>query len=85
MGICDTLYYMRKTLTIRTDRTLREALEDRARAQGKTLSETAREILRNALGEHPLELRTGHLRGQLSLRHEAEAWRKSLRERNWRP
>ncbi|MGH7573170.1 MAG: hypothetical protein ACREMK_15210 [Gemmatimonadota bacterium] len=76
---------MRTTLTIRTDRNLREALEERARAQGKTLSEVAREILRSALEDRPLELRTGHLRGRLSLRQEqSEAWRKSLRERNWR-
>ncbi|MGH7564186.1 MAG: hypothetical protein ACREK5_07165 [Gemmatimonadota bacterium] len=76
---------MGTTLTIRTDRNLREALEERARAQGKTLSEVAREILRSALEDRPLELRTGHLRGRLDLRQEqAEAWRKSLREQNWR-
>jgi plasmid stability protein len=76
---------MRKTLTIRADKTLRTALEQRARTQGKTLSELAREILRNALEERPLELKTGHLRGRLSLRRdEPEAWRKALRERNWR-
>ncbi|HUP02082.1 MAG TPA: hypothetical protein VM737_11250 [Gemmatimonadota bacterium] len=81
----NTLYHMRTTLTIRTDDTLRVALEKRARAQGKTLSEVAREILRNALEEHPLKQRTGHLRGRLSLRQEqTEAWRKSLRKRNWR-
>lgn len=73
------------TLTIRTDKELRRALAARARAQGKTVSELAREILRNALEEHPLELRTGHLRGRLQLwRAETEAWRKALRERNWR-
>ena len=77
--------YMSTTLTIRADETLREALQERARAQGKTLSEVAREILQNALEDRPLELRTGHLRGRLSLRAEqTESWRKVLRERNWR-
>lgn len=77
---------MSKTLTIRADKTLRSALERRARAQGRTVSELAREILRNALEERPLELKTGHLRGRLSLRQEeTEAWRKALRKRNWRP
>jgi plasmid stability protein len=72
-------------LTIRADKTLRTALEQRARAQRKTVSEVAREILRNALEERPLELKTGHLRGRLILRQEeTEAWRKALRERNWR-
>ncbi len=76
---------MRTTLTIRADKTLRTALERRARAQGKTISELAREILRNAVDERPLELKTGHLRGRLTLRQvETEAWRKALRERNWR-
>lgn len=77
--------HMSTTLTIRADETLREALQERARAQGKTLSEVAREILQNALEDRPLELRTGHLRGRLSLRQEqTETWRKALRERNWR-
>ena len=84
-GRCNTLYHMRKTLTIRADESLRVALEERARAQGKTLSEVAREILRNALEEHPLRVRTGHLRGSPSLRKEqTEAWSKTLRTRNWR-
>jgi hypothetical protein len=56
---------MRKTLTIRTDGPLRDALEKRANAQGKTVSEMAREILRKALEESTLEQRTGHLRGRL--------------------
>lgn len=78
--------YMRTTLTIRADKSLRKALQERARAQGKTLSELAREILRNAVEGRPLELKTGHLRGRLRLRRaEKEAWRKALRERNWRP
>jgi hypothetical protein len=76
---------MSTTLTIRTDKALRTALERRARVQGKTVSELAREILRIALEERPLELKTGHLRGRLSLgRQETDGWRKAIRERNWR-
>ncbi len=76
---------MRTTLTIRTDEALRKALEERAHAQGKTVSALAREILQNALDERPLELRTAHLRGRLQLRQPgAESWREALRERNWR-
>jgi len=76
---------MGTTLTIRTDKTLRMALQERARLQGKTISEVAREILQNALESRPLELRTGHLRGRLTLREEPrDSWRKVLRERNWR-
>lgn len=77
---------MSTTVTIRTDEALRAALEERARVRGTTLSEVAREILRNAVEEQPLERRTGHLRGKLNLRQPSEeAWRKVLRERNWRP
>jgi plasmid stability protein len=76
---------MRKTLTIRTDEALRQALAKRARAQGKTVSELAREILWNALEERALEERTSHLKGRLRLgEKQTEAWRRSLRERNWR-
>ncbi len=77
---------MRTTLTIRTPPNLRQALEERARAQGKTVSEVTREILEHALKERPLGQRTGHLRGRLHLPDEdAEPWRKAIRERNWRP
>jgi plasmid stability protein len=76
---------MSTTLTIRTDDALREALEKRASAQGKTVSEVAREILRSALEERALEQRTGHLKGRLNLaQKQTEAWRRSLRQRNWR-
>jgi plasmid stability protein len=64
---------------------LRRALDERASAQGKTVSEVAREILRNALAERPLEERMSHLKGRLRLgKKQAETWRRSLRERNWR-
>ena len=76
---------MSTTLTIRTDEALRAALAKRARAQGKTVSEVAREILRSALEERALEERTSHLKGRLRLNQkQSEAWRRSLRERNWR-
>lgn len=76
---------MSTTVTIRTDEELRAALEERARARGTTLSEVAREILRNAVEERPLELRTGRLRGKLNLQGPEKPWREALRERNWRP
>ena len=76
---------MSTTLTIRTDERLRQALERRARDQGRSISEVAREILWSALEQRPLELRTGHLRGRLRLHDDQpEAWRRTLRERNWR-
>jgi hypothetical protein len=76
---------MSTTITIRTDQKLREALAERARVEGKTLSVVAREILRDALEERPLEVRTGHLRGRLSLpRTDDASWRDALRQRNWR-
>ena len=78
--------YMSTTLTIRTDDRLRNALAKRAEAQGRTLSEVAREILQAALQERPLKARTGHIKGKLKLpRRPTEAWRKELRRRNWRP
>jgi len=76
---------MSTTITIRTDEALREALAKRADAQGKTLSEVAREILRSALEERALKERTSHLKGRLHLgEKQTEAWRRSLRQRNWR-
>ena len=76
---------MSTTLTIRTDGALRRALEERARAQGKTVSAFVREILTSAVAERPLEARVGHLRGRLRLDSPAErTWRDRLREHNWR-
>lgn len=76
---------MSTTLTVRTDEALRDALAERARAQGKTLSQLVREILEAAVAERPLGARAGHLRGRLVLREQAtEPWRESLRRRNWR-
>jgi plasmid stability protein len=76
---------MSTTLTIRTDEALREALAKRASAQGKTVSEVARDILRSALEERPLEERISHLKGRRRLgQKQTEPWRRSLRQRNWR-
>ena len=76
---------MRNTLTIRTDEALREALQNRAQAQNKTVSEIVREILEQALIEKPLGEKIRHLRGGLQLPDDStDPWRRQLRERNWR-
>ncbi len=77
---------MNTTLTVRTDQTMRQALERRANAQGLTVSELVRRILGEAISERPLKQRAGHLRGRLELPGAtSDPWRKQLRERNWRP
>ncbi len=77
---------MSNTLTIRTDKALRAALEARARMQGATVSDVVRNILTEALAERPLASKTAHLKGNLALPPEpTDTWRKQLRERNWRP
>lgn len=77
---------MSTTITIRTEDSLRDALEKRAAERGTTVSALVREILEDALAERPFEARAGHLRGSLSPPVEvSEPWRKRLRERNWRP
>jgi plasmid stability protein len=78
------IVYMSTTITIRTDESLREALDKKAAASGKTVSELVREILEDALSEKPLQVRTGHLKGRLRLRKASETWRKRLRQANWR-
>lgn len=76
---------MSTTLTIRTDDALRRALEERARAQGKTVSAFVREILTSAVAERPLGSRVGHVKGRLQLASPPEGtWRDRLREHNWR-
>ena len=85
MHICVTLEYMSKTLTIRTDAELRDALTKRAQAQDKTVSQVAREILSRALTERPFAERVGHLRGQLELDSEPDdEWRREIASRNRR-
>ncbi len=77
---------MSTRLAIRIDESLREALEKSAEAEGKTVSQVAREILLRGLAERPVRARTGHIKGGLRLPRRAttEAWRKALRQRNWR-
>jgi hypothetical protein len=77
--------YMSTTITIRADEPLREALDERAAASGKTVSELVREILEEALADRPLGIRAGHLKGRLKLpRKTSEPWRRHLRRGNWR-
>ena len=77
---------MSTTITIRADEPLRARLEERAAAAGKTLSALVREILENAVAERSLGRRAGHLKARLTLPHDAsDPWRKSVRDRNWRP
>jgi len=77
--------YMRTTITVRAGDALRKALVRRAAARGTTVSELVREILEAAVEERPLKTRVGHLRGQLGARSsEHSAWRRRLREQNWR-
>lgn len=76
---------MSTTITIRADEPLRRRLEERAAATGKTLSALVREILEDAVAEHPLGRRAGHLKGSLVLRdRRSDGWAASIRERNWR-
>ena len=64
---------------------MREALEERAGAQGLTVSELVRRVLADAISERPLAQRAGHLKGRLELADpDSDAWRNRLRERNWR-
>lgn len=79
------MYDMGHTLTIRTDERLNDALRQRARMLGKTVSAVAREILNDALAARPLSARTGHLKGKLELPSDSsDVWRRQIRERNWR-
>lgn len=77
---------MSSTLTVRTDDALREALQERAASQGKSISSLIREILRDAVKEKPVASRAGHLKGTLELPvDDGDPWREQLRARNWRP
>ena len=76
---------MSTTITIRTDESLRAALDEKAALTGKTVSELVREILEDALTERPFRVRVGHLGGRLRLgEKQSDAWSKKLRKRNWR-
>jgi plasmid stability protein len=73
------------TLSIQADEELQAALQERATLQGKTVSDLAREILREAIAQRPLGERVGHLRGRLELPSApSDPWRSQLKERNWR-
>jgi metal-responsive CopG/Arc/MetJ family transcriptional regulator len=77
---------MRRVITVRTDRKLRQALDKKAAAGGKTLSEVVREILEQAVAATSIGERTAHLQGRLSLRtRNLNPIRKRIRARNWRP
>ena len=75
---------MSTTVTVRVDEALREALEERARASGTTLSQVIRDTLREAMEERPLAERIGHLEGIVTIDRSDDPWRERLRERNWR-
>ncbi|HET6630367.1 MAG TPA: ribbon-helix-helix protein, CopG family [Woeseiaceae bacterium] len=75
---------MRKTLTIRTDESLRKALTRKAELEHKTVSEVVREALEDAVMERPLVEKAGSLRGRLRLGTPSAAWQLQIRERNWR-
>jgi plasmid stability protein len=76
---------MDTTITVRTDEKLREALEKRAAALGKTLSAVVRDILTEAVAAGPLGEKTARVKGSLKLpRRPTDPWRRELRQRNWR-
>lgn len=75
---------MSRTIAVRVDPELENALEERARALGCTMSDVVRQALREALAERPLGERVGDLRGSLQLGGDDDAWRRQLRARNWR-
>jgi predicted transcriptional regulator len=75
---------MSKTIAVRVDADLEQALEERARTAGVTVSQVVRETLRDAFAERPLAERIGHLRGTLEVREDDDPWRRALRDRNWR-
>jgi predicted CopG family antitoxin len=72
------------TITIRTDKALRDALSRKAKAEHKSVSEVVREILEQGLVERPLAERVGRLRGNLRIAEPSGSWQRELRDRNWR-
>jgi hypothetical protein len=79
-----TLSYMSSTLTIRASAALREALDRRAAAEDKSVSEVVRDILEAALVPRPLGERISGLRGGLRVSDSGASWRDQIRQRNWR-
>jgi hypothetical protein len=79
------MYDMSTTITVRAGKALRTALDRKAVASGRTVSELVREMLEEALAGRSLGARAGHLKGRLRLpRQLSEAWRERLRRHNWR-
>lgn len=76
---------MSTTITIRADKSLRDALVRKAKGEKKTVSEVIREILESALVERPLADRIGRSRGSLRIAEDQGAWQRQIRDRNWRP
>ena len=76
---------MSTTVTVRLDDALRQALELKAKATRKTISEVVRDTLRESFDDRPLGEKVGHLRGILEIDpDDDDPWRRQLRERNWR-
>ena len=78
---------METTLTIRLSKKQRDALNRRARAEGRSVSAVIRDLLeRETTGGFDFE-RVRHLVGSVksSPKHwERDPWLKHLHERNWR-
>ena len=75
---------MDRTLTLRLDREQDQALTRRVKAAGTTRSAWVRDIIDKALADLPLGSRVGHLRGRVELPRARSAWRRELKDRNWR-
>ena len=73
--------------SVRLEDRQREALEKRALAMGKTMSEVVRDILECALAlaEETISSRAGHLEGRLALlKPERGSLRERLKTNHWR-
>ena len=78
---------MDTTLTIRLAKAQREAIRRRARAEKRTESALVREMIQREIQRGFDFERVRHLVGSVSspLKHwEKDAWRKRIRQRNWR-
>lgn len=76
---------MSTTITLRADKSLRDALIRKATSEKKSISEVAREILEFALVERSLAERIGRTRGTLGIARKLSGWQRQIRDRNWRP
>lgn len=77
---------MDATLTLRLDGGLRRKLRARAAALKVSEAEVVRQALDREVNTEPLGKRIGDLCGVLRLPKtpDRDAWRKAIRERNWR-